>query len=353
MVSTSRDELSLGDFEYDLPTSRIAQRPAATREGARLLVVPRDDAPLCHAVYQSLPELVRGDELLVLNDTRVVPARVWGNKPTGGRVELLVTGIDPERPDRVIVMGRASKALRAGTPVAVGDHWLTVTDVLGEGRYRVALPEGQTDIWAFLDTHGQVPLPPYIVREEGPDARDVERYQTVFAEHPGSVAAPTAGLHFTPALLAALRRRGCSVATVTLHVGPGTFRPVRTGRLADHPMHGERFAISEEAALAIRAARTDGRPVLAVGTTVVRTLEGVAAAHGEVVSMAGETAIFIRPGWRFRVVDQLLTNFHLPRSTLLMLVSALLGHARTMSVYATAVREGYRFYSYGDGMWVR
>lgn len=336
------------DFDYDLPPEQIAQRPAAERAAARLLVTHRGDDALTHSHYAALPDLVRGDELFVLNDTRVVPARLLGHKPTGGRVELLVMG--PEAPGLVRAMGRASKPIRVGTQVEVAGHVLTVREVLGDGVYLVALPG---DLWAFLEAHGEVPLPPYITREAGPDAEDTARYQTVFAEHPGSVAAPTAGLHFTPELLEALRDRGCETTTVTLHVGPGTFLPVRGDSLAEHRMHAERYAVSEDACAAIREARAAGRPVVAVGTTVTRTLEGIAAMHGELVPGAGETSVFIRPGWRFLVVDQLLTNFHLPRSTLLMLVSALLGREQTLGAYAAAVAAGYRFYSYGDGMWIR
>jgi S-adenosylmethionine:tRNA ribosyltransferase-isomerase len=339
------------DFDYELPPELIAQRPAAERADARLLIANRSDGALSQSRYADLPELVRGDELIVLNDTRVVPARLLGHKSTGGKVELLVMG--PAGPGLVRAMGRASKPIREGTRVEVGGHELTVREVCGDGVYAVALPESAGELWSFLEAHGEVPLPPYITRADGPDAEDVTRYQTVFAAHRGSVAAPTAGLHFTPALLDALRARGCETATVTLHVGPGTFLPVRGDSVAGHRMHSERYAVSEATCAAVRSARAEGRPVLAVGTTVVRTLEGVVAAHGELVPGEGETSVFIRPGWRFEVVDQLLTNFHLPRSTLLMLVSALLGRERTLRAYAGAVVAGYRFYSYGDGMWVR
>jgi len=352
------------DFDYHLPPGQIAQRPAPERTEARLLVANRKGDDLSHTRYAALPELVRGDELFVLNDTRVVPARLLGHKSTGGRVELLVMG--PAGPGLVRAMGRASKPIREGTRVDVAGHELTVREVLGDGVYLVALPsaglpaEGRekddadhhSSLWAFLNAHGEVPLPPYITREAGPDADDVARYQTVFAERPGSVAAPTAGLHFTPGLLDALRARGCETATVTLHVGPGTFLPVRGDSLADHRMHAERYEVSEATCAAIHKARASGRPVVAVGTTVTRTLEGIVAAHGELVPGGGETSVFIRPGWRFGVVDELLTNFHLPRSTLLMLVSAFMGRERALGAYAEAIEAGYRFYSYGDGMWI-
>lgn len=348
-ASTQRAE----DFDYVLPPEHIAQRPAPERQAAKLLLADIAGAPFSHHQYAALPELVRGDELFVLNDTRVVPARLLGHKPTGGRVELLVLGSEAGRPALIRAMGRASKAIRAGTSVDVGGHHLVVEEVLGAGLYLVKLPESAGPLWEFLDAHGELPLPPYIARDEGPDADDKARYQTVYAEHPGSVAAPTAGLHFTAELLAQLEARGCETARVTLHVGPGTFLPVRADSLDAHDMHAERYVVSEAACTAVGAARAEGRPIVAVGTTVTRTLEGVFAAHGELVPGAGETRLFIRPGWRFEIVDQLLTNFHLPRSTLLMLVSALLGRERTMAAYAEALTAGYRFYSYGDGMWAR
>jgi S-adenosylmethionine:tRNA ribosyltransferase-isomerase len=341
------------DFDYVLPPEQIAQRPAPERQAAKLLIADIAGAPFAHHQYAALPQLVRGDELFVLNDTRVVPARLFGHKPTGGRVELLVLGLEAGRVDLVRAMGRASKPIRTGTSVDVGGHPLTVTEVLGGGLYLLKLPESAGPLWGFLDAHGELPLPPYITRAEGPDADDRVRYQTVFAEHPGSVAAPTAGLHFTPELLGQLEARGCKTARVTLHVGPGTFLPVRADSLDAHEMHAERYVVSDTACATIQKARAEGRPIVAVGTTVTRTLEAVVAAHGALVPDAGETRLFIRPGWRFEVVDQLLTNFHLPRSTLLMLVSALLGRERTMAAYAEALTAGYRFYSYGDGMWAR
>ncbi|MGM0578973.1 MAG: tRNA preQ1(34) S-adenosylmethionine ribosyltransferase-isomerase QueA [Myxococcota bacterium] len=351
---TPQSDLRVDDFDFELPAERIAQIPPTRREDARLMLVSRAQAgEPGDARIDDLPDLVRGDELIVLNDTRVVPARLVGQKPTGGRVELLVLEADRDYPRRVIAMGRASKPLRSGTPVHLpGYVEATVETVLGEGLYRVRLP-GADDLWGFLERHGEVPLPPYIQREDGPTDGDVERYQTVFADEPGSVAAPTAGLHFTDGILGALRARGCEVARLTLHVGPGTFLPVRTERLADHRMHSERFSVPEETASALERARTEGRPVLAVGTTVVRTLEAVAAREGRVVPCEDATDIFIRPGWRFRVVDQLMTNFHLPRSTLLMLVSAFCGRERILAAYREAVRRGYRFFSYGDGMLIR
>jgi S-adenosylmethionine:tRNA ribosyltransferase-isomerase len=347
--------LTLADFGFELPPELIAQAPSARREIARLMLVDRHgSSPALDSSVAALPELLRGDELLLINDARVVPARLVGAKPSGGRVEFLV--LEPLEPGSPVVraMGRSSKTLRAGTPVHLAPG--VTADVLaslGDGLYDVRLPLGDGGLWAFLDAHGEIPLPPYIARPDGPTAEDTERYQTVFAAQPGSVAAPTAGLHFTDELLAALRARGCAFAPVTLHVGPGTFLPVRTERLDDHRMHRERYAIPEATAAAIADARATGRPILAVGTTVVRAVESAADPSGAVRAGEASTDIFIRPGHTFRVVDQLMTNFHLPGSTLLMLVSAFAGMKPVRDAYELAVRRGYRFFSYGDGMLLR
>ena len=345
------EELRVADFQYALPPEAIAQVPAERREHARLLILDRSSSDHGHRVYAELPELVRGDELFVLNDTRVVPARLRARKPTGGRVELLVTGVDPHRSGAMLALGRSSKPLRAGTSLVLeGGIELTILERLDGGVVSVAFP---TDAWALLDEHGELPLPPYIERPCGPTQEDRERYQTVFADHPGSSAAPTAGLHFTEELMSALRARGCEFARITLHVGPGTFQPVRCERLEDHVMHHEAYEISEVAAQQIVGARNASRPIVAVGTTVVRTLEGAALANGALTAASGTTDLFIKPGFQLQVVDQLLTNFHLPGSTLLMLVSAFAGRDRIMNAYEDALSSGYRFFSYGDGMWIR
>ena len=345
-------ELQVSDFQYHLPPEAIAHVPADRRDGSRLLILDRSSAEHGHRIYSELPDLVSGDELFVLNDTRVVPARLHARKPTGGRVELLVTGADPQRPGAMLALGRSSKPLRAGTPLVLeGGIELEIVERREGGVVSVAFPR---DAWGLLDDHGELPLPPYIERPDGPTEQDRERYQTVFADAPGSAAAPTAGLHFTESLMESLEGQGCEFARVTLHVGPGTFQPVRSERLEDHVMHHERYEISEKAVEQINRARAAGRPVVAVGTTVVRTLESVALAHdGELMATSGATDLFIRPGFRLRVVDQLLTNFHLPGSTLLMLVSAFAGRERIMSAYEDALSSGYRFFSYGDGMWIR
>jgi S-adenosylmethionine:tRNA ribosyltransferase-isomerase len=344
-------DLLVSDFHYDLPREAIAQAPTDRREQARLLVLDRHLPELGHGIYSDLPDLVRGDEHLVLNDTRVVLARLRARKATGGRVELLVTGPDPSRPGAMLALARSSKAMAEGAVLTLEDGPEIEVVALGErGLVSVMLPGDPSEV---LEAHGEVPLPPYIDRPHGPTPWDRDRYQTVFATHPGSSAAPTAGLHFTLPLLAALEARGCTFSRITLHVGPGTFQPVRGQTLAGHVMHHERYEISEEAAEGIGAARREGRPLLAVGTTVVRTLEAAVRAHGEVVPTSGSTDLFITPGFEFQVVDQLLTNFHLPGSTLLMLVSALAGRERMLAAYEAAIADGYRFFSYGDGMWIR
>lgn len=343
----------VADYHFDLPADRIAQTPSPERTAARLLLLDRARSELGHRKMADLPGIVRGDELLVMNDTRVVPARLLGKKDTGGRVELLALHALGAR--AFIAIGKSSKGFAAGMPVHL-DRGSTVRieAILPDATMRVSLPPDAETLWQLLEREGETPLPPYVTRSGGPTAIDRERYQTVYARHPGAVAAPTAGLHFTEALLAELRQKGCETAAVTLHVGPGTFTPVRADRLADHRMHTERWAIEPDEAARIEAARAARRPILAIGTTVVRTLEAVAQAHdGAIVGGQGETDIFIRPGFRFRVVEQMLTNFHLPGSTLLMLVAAFAGRERVLGAYRAAVEAGYRFYSFGDGMLLR
>ncbi len=344
----------LDDYDFELPPELIAQAPSARRTDSRLMTVARGrSGVLDEATIAALPDLIRGDELLVLNDTRVVPARLHGVKDTGGRVELLA--VEATGPASFRALGRASKGFAPGQPVLLADGTrLTILQVLEDGHVEVARPDDGLDLWAFLDRCGELPLPPYIARPDGPGEADAERYQTVYADKPGSVAAPTAGLHFTPALLAALEARGCAVTRVTLHVGPGTFAPVRTNDLSQHRMHAERYDVPPAAAEAIALARVARRPLLAVGTTVVRTLEAVAALHdGAIPACAGETDIFIREGHAFRAVDQLLTNFHLPRSTLLVLVSAFAGRDTALAAYREAVARRFRFFSFGDAMLLR
>ena len=332
------------DFTYHLPRELIAQRPLADRAASRLLVLDPPPAAPAHRHFADLPGLLAPGDLVVLNDTRVIPARLLGVKETGGRVEVLVERVlDPRR---VLAHVRASKAPRPGARLVLEG----VLEARVEGR-RDGLFElffaGTEPVETLLERHGRVPLPPYIERPA--DDPDRERYQTVYARRGGAVAAPTAGLHFTADLLERVRAGGVAVTTVTLHVGAGTFQPVRAERVADHHMHAERLEVGADAVAAVAAARARGGRVVAVGTTVVRALEA-AAGSGGLAPFEGETDIFIHPGYRFRVVDALVTNFHLPESTLLMLVCAFAGRERVLAAYREAVEARYRFFSYGDAM---
>jgi S-adenosylmethionine:tRNA ribosyltransferase-isomerase len=350
----------LSEFQYELPCELIAQEPLAERSASRLLVLEPEDAridaragkdsrslappaPLLRdASIRQLPELLSPGDLLVFNDTRVIPARVFGTKPSGGRVEILL-----ERPletDTALVQMKASKPIRPGLAVHTVGGTLQVL-ALQEDLWEVRFPGPTLE---FFERWGEVPLPPYIRR--APSEMDRERYQSVFARCEGAIAAPTASLHFDAALLQALERRGIGRAFVTLHVGAGTFQPVRTEELSIHVMHSERAVVSADTWRAILRTRARGGRVIAVGTTVVRALESAAAEAHSQDSWSGETQLFILPGFRFRAVDGLLTNFHLPGSTLLMLVCALAGRERVLAAYAHAVRSRYRFFSYGDAM---
>lgn len=335
--------MKTSDFHFDLPEALIAQAPLPERSASRLLHVPASGA-FADLGMRDLPGLLRAGDLLVFNDTRVIPARLFGHKASGGRVEILIERLLSDKTARVQL--KASKPPRPGSRIALDAGGQA--EVLGrEGAFyvlRFVLP-GELADW--LQQAGRLPLPPYITRL--PEADDAERYQTVFARHAGAVAAPTAGLHFDDALLAALAGKGVAFAHVTLHVGAGTFQPVRVEDVAAHTMHNEWFSVSAEVAEKIRATRASGGRVVAVGTTVVRALES-ATREGEVVPHSGETRIFIYPGYRITSVDALLTNFHLPQSTLLMLVSALMGRERILAAYRHAVAGGYRFFSYGDAM---
>ena len=337
----------MSDFDFALPRELIAQHPAAERSAARLLDAHAEPARDRHV--RDLPDLLRAGDLLVVNDTAVIKARLFGVKASGGAVEALVERVEAD--DVVIAQVRASKSPKAGSIVRFAGAF--DAEVLGragsdESLFRLRFP---AEPLALLERHGHVPLPPYIERADEGD--DIERYQTVFAERPGAVAAPTAALHFDAPLLAALAARGVERAAVTLHVGAGTFQPVRSDRLAEHVMHSERFEVGAAATAAIARARERGGRIVAVGTTSLRALESAALRSGEGEALPpshGETDLFITPGFRFRVVDLLLTNFHLPRSTLLMLVAAFAGHEQIRALYAHAIAERYRFFSYGDAM---
>jgi S-adenosylmethionine:tRNA ribosyltransferase-isomerase len=343
--------MRVSDLDYDLPEELIAQEPLAKRDASRLLLldVAADDVE--DRLFTELPGLLP-PSLFVFNDTRVFPARLLGHKATGGRVELLLLRRNPEVSDRWLAMGRSSKGLRAGMELSLCDSRLTARIVreVGHGQLEVDL-RAEGDVDALIEQLGDVPLPPYIRRAAG-DA-DRARYQTVYARKSGAVAAPTAGLHFTQNTLSALEEAGHQTAYVTLHVGPGTFRPVQVDTLDEHEMHEEAFEVPAATVAAIGRARVEGRPIVAVGTTVVRTLESSVDADGNPVEGFDTTRLFIRPPHRFHVVDHLVTNFHLPRSTLLALVMAFAGVDLTRRAYREAAERRYRFYSYGDAMLIR
>ncbi|MBK9606174.1 MAG: tRNA preQ1(34) S-adenosylmethionine ribosyltransferase-isomerase QueA [Betaproteobacteria bacterium] len=332
----------LSDFDFALPPELIAQAPAAERGASRLLHVR--GGRLADCLFRELPSLLDPRDLLVFNDTRVLRARLHGRKDSGGRIEVMIERI--LGPREALAQMRASHAPRVGSALAIGPFRLVVAG-RDDRLYRVRI-DGEGTLEALLETHGEVPLPPYIARPATGD--DAARYQTVYATQPGAVAAPTAGLHFDQAMLAALAGRGIASAFVTLHVGAGTFLPVQSENLREHRMHSEWFDIPAATVTAVAAARERGGRVVAVGTTTLRALESSAASDGVLRAGAAETRLFISPGFEFRVVDRLLTNFHLPKSTLLMLVSAFAGYATIRAAYAHAIAGRYRFFSYGDAM---
>jgi len=342
------------DFHYELPEALIAQHPLPERSASRLLCLDGNSGAISHGVFTDVLAQVLPGDLLVFNDTRVIPARLWGQKETGGKVEVLIERIVGE--DTALAHVRASKSPRAGTRILlsqteggpVGDLSFTVTGREGE-LFCLASDCGET-LTSILASVGHMPLPPYIQRED--DVADQDRYQTVFARREGAVAAPTAGLHFTEDLLQQLRDKGAGTTHITLHVGAGTFQPVRADDIADHVMHAEYLEVGEAACRAIRETREKGGRVIAVGTTAVRSLETASTATGVVEPYVGDTDIFIFPGYQFNAVDAVITNFHLPESTLLMLVSALAGKAHIMAAYREAIAAGYRFFSYGDAMFI-
>jgi len=341
--------LTLADFDYTLPPELIAQAPLAERSASRLLVLePQEGAAprLTDAVFSALAERVNPGDLLVFNDTRVIHARLHGVKDSGGQVEVLIER--PIGPHEALAQVRASKSPKTGSRLRLADAFeVEVLGRVGE-FFHLRFPPDE-DLLALLERHGKLPLPPYIQRAAG--EADESRYQTVYARAPGSVAAPTAGLHFDDALLARIAARGAKCAWLTLHVGAGTFQPVRVDDLGEHRMHRERYVIPQETVDAIAATRAAGGRVIAVGTTSMRALEA-AAQDGPLEAGSGETEIFILPGFRFQVVDALITNFHLPKSTLMMLVSAFAGMDSIRCAYAHAVEARYRFFSYGDAMFI-
>jgi S-adenosylmethionine:tRNA ribosyltransferase-isomerase len=342
------------DFQFELPESLIAQRPLQERSASRLLALDGATGALADRQFKDLPTLLRPGDLLVFNDTRVIPARLFAHKPTGGRVEVLIERLLAD--DEAYAHLRASKTPKPGSMLLLDDDaCLRLLERTDEGLFRLRA-QGEA-LSALLARHGHTPLPPYIRRAD--DAVDVERYQTVYAERAGAVAAPTAGLHFDQPLLERLHAAGVQMAKITLHVGAGTFQPVRVDELDQHQMHAEWMEVDEEAVALIQATRANGGRVVAVGTTSVRSLETAAlasesgaGAEDALRSYRGESRLFIRPGYRFRLIDAMVTNFHLPESTLLMLVCAFAGYAPVMAAYRHAVAEGYRFFSYGDAMFL-
>jgi S-adenosylmethionine:tRNA ribosyltransferase-isomerase len=333
------------DYEFDVPPELIAQEPLADRSASRLMVVHRQEETLEHRHFQDIVDLIPSGDLLILNTTRVLKARLLGRRASGAPAEILL--LHPLEGDRWEAMVSPGGKLKPGRLVEIAEDLSVEVLSVTDRRTRVVRVVTSMPIEEALERHGHVPLPPYIARAD--TAADASRYQTVYARETGSVAAPTAGLHFSPELLERLARRGVERADVVLHVGAGTFKPVEVSEPAAHAMHEERYSVSQRTVDAIRAARSREARVWAVGTTTVRALES-AAASGELAASSGNTTMFIRPGYRFRVVDRILTNFHLPRSTLIMLVAAFAGYDLTMRAYREAIHTRYRFYSYGDAM---
>ena len=338
------------DFYFDLPKELIAQEPCEPRDAARLLCLGRASGELRHAVFRDLPGLLQPGDLLVVNNSKVLPARLIGHKEgTGAVCELLL--LRQVKGDVWECLAKPGKRLHAGTRIIFGDGTLTavVRDTMEDGNKHAEFFYDTPTLYEKLDAFGKMPLPPYIQKQ----LDDQSQYQTVYAKELGSAAAPTAGLHFTPELMDTLRKEGVRFAEVTLHVGLGTFRPVKEDDILDHKMHSEWYSVSEETARLIRETKAAGRRVIAVGTTSCRTLEAVATKYGEVRACSGDTDIFIYPGYRFKILDCLITNFHLPESTLLMLVSALAGREHILAAYEEAVKEKYRFFSFGDAMFIQ
>ena len=336
--------MDVSELDYDLPPELIAQAPAPSRDASRLLVIDRARGGFEDHIFAELPDLLRPGDCLVVNNSRVIPARVLARDVGGREVELLfIEAIDGQRWRALTRPGRRS---REGAELVAGSSRLRILAVEADGPRVVEPLDGSVD--ELLRDHGRPPLPPYIARFAAPTAEDLERYQTIYARPPGSIAAPTAGLHFTPPLLDEIQRRGVELHQLTLHVGPGTFRPIKTDRIEDHALPAERIVIPPSVAEAVNRARTERRRVVAVGTTTVRALESAIGADGRVRPLDGEARVYVMPGYEFRAVDALLTNFHLPRSSLLVMVAAFAGRELILKSYGHAVRAGYRFYSYGD-----
>ena len=342
--------MKVSDFDYHLPEELIAKFPAEPRDSSRLLVLHRDTGKIEHRIFRDIVEYLTPGDVLVINDTKVIPARLFGRLETGGKVETLL--VRQVKPGEWEVMARPSRKLKPGKKIIYDEELEgTVTGYSEEGKRFIKFAlKSNKDFMEKLSEIGHIPLPPYIEREETPEDR--EKYQTVFASKEGAVAAPTAGLHFTEELLKKIADMGVIIKNVTLHVGPGTFKPVKVENVEEHKMDYETYNVPKDTAEEINRAKEEGRRVIAVGTTVVRTLESAADETGKVKAGGGSTNLFIYPGYRFKVIDALITNFHLPRSTLIMLVSAFAGRERILNAYKEAVKTGYRFYSYGDAMFI-
>lgn len=338
----------LSSYDYYLPPELIAQNPVTPRDSSRLLVV-KPDSMIDHNIFCNLPDLLLPGDLLVLNDTRVIPARLYGKKSTGAEVEVLL--VEEKVNHCWLALVKPGKRFLVGSEIIFSDD-LKAT-VMGKdettgGRFlQFHVPESQS-FWTILERVGNIPFPPYVTESQA----KVEQYQTIYAEKEGAIATPTAGLHFTEKLLTELKKRQINIATVTLHVGIGTFRPVEVEDIVTHDMHYESIELNQDTVDLIQKTKKAGRKVIAVGTTVVRTLEGAYQHHQQLKAFSGKTNLFIYPGYEFKVIDSLITNFHLPKSSLLMLVSALIGRERLMSIYQEAIEEKYRFYSFGDAMFI-
>ncbi len=355
-----QQDFSLQSYNYTLPAENIAQHPADARENSRLLILDRHSKQQKHGNFHDILDLFQPGDLLVVNNTKVFPARLHGNKESGGKVEvfLLAYPVEKTSPDgtiktaEVTCLIKSSKRPKPGSTLTLGpDLQAHILELLADGKVQIELQyKASQDLATILAKHGQVPLPPYISRKGGSTEEDRKRYQTVYAKEPGAVAAPTAGLHFSDKLLAAIHKKGVESTQITLHVGHGTFAPVRCEDIREHQIHEEYISVSQESADTINAVRKSGRKIWAVGTTTVRTIEFMADAKGDVQAGNGWCNLYILPGYKFKTVDNLITNFHLPESSLLFLVSALYGREALMNTYQQAITAGYRFYSYGDAM---
>lgn len=348
------NDFTLKGYSYNLPEENIAQRPADRREESRLLILDTESGDTSHRQFKDIVSFIRPEDMIVVNDTRVFPARLQGKKQTGGKVEVFLLEFPEVRSDgstSAPALIKSSKRPKQGAELIMGERLTVIVgEPLEEGKVRVDLRyDSQSSLRQVLDSCGQVPLPPYIQREDGTTASDVERYQTVYADQPGAVAAPTAGLHFTDDLLGELAAKGVTIGSVTLHVGYGTFAPVRTDKILEHTIHEEYVNVGEKTVEQIREVKSRGGRVWSIGTTSVRALE-FAARSGTLQPIEGWCDLYIYPGFTFRVIDNLITNFHLPESSLMFLVSALCGRKTLLRCYQEAINEGYRFYSYGDAM---